>query len=48
MDDFEETATFTLQLEAFINLIPVADFRVRRPENPIDPMERLIDASGKL
>ena len=44
-DDFDETATFTLQLEAFINLIPVADFRVRRPENPIDPLERLIDAS---
>ena len=44
-DDFGAQGRFTLELIAFLNLPPVAVFRVGSPTDASDPGERLIDAS---
>jgi hypothetical protein len=45
IDEFNLQETLSIELTAFNNLIPIARFSINTPDHPVDPLERLIDAS---
>jgi hypothetical protein len=45
VDEFNLHETLSIELTAFNNIIPIARFSINTPDHPVDPLERLIDAS---